>query len=841
MKSRKGLKWLAYLATAVMLFCLAPDLTALAASRGECVTATGVYPSHLWSSWMTEREATCTERGLRVRICQRCGENQWEETPAAHKWGSWRTEKEATCKDTGVKVRTCTRCGKAERESIPKTTHPYGPWSVTKAPTCLSEGEETRKCTVCGLIHTRAIPADPEAHAFGEWQTVKESTATQPGLMRRTCALCGATQEEIIPAGEETGPVEVSPGKEKGICAIILTGEGSVTEDGKGKVALLISNVGEEDLTHVCLDVQLPGEDGIFYMERLIEPSDDVLAPGDLIPCDFTYLPGEETVVFTFVAAAESVNGGGFCSAVYVYEESQGSTPRSLLLPEPIEVTKAVVSMPPAGQEKYREGDEVIYVITVKNNLGYAVEGTIYDRVEGYKDLEIASVALAGGESFGINYLYYVRAEDVTAGSVTDTAVFKGEVSDPGAVGVSGPVEGESEPVTVLVGGEDELTILKEEISHSADPNGYVLNETVKFRITVHNGYDYPVTLDLWDLVSSLSDPTNLGTVTLGPGEDWVVEYTYNVRDDDVGMGFFDNDAYADVYLYGGRMGTREMVTIWSNTVRITVIDPRKPTPKPAQDTMCRRVLTAYGSEGGIYECTFCDTHLAVEQKVRGLGAAEAKATWVAAVNGLYDDLAAKYPGRTAQLAENDRTLFFAQLDLYEKMLTAAYGADTASEMVLDELRDRCIDLCYALHTVPKARTDSVLRLSPTLKTSGVLPDACVRTRRKMNSGFTLTETLCADHAYISYAPDTASPDAEDFAWTRRLWEAALTNETSVFRGSLPASAKGTASDALKEFLAWTEARGELLAALYGSDAVAQEVLVFTVRGRTMDLERNKP
>ena len=38
-----------------------------------------------------------------------------------------------------------------------------------------------------------------------------------------------------------------------------------------------------------------------------------------------------------------------------------------------------------------------------------------------------------------------------------------------------------------------------------------------------------------------------------------------------------------------------------------------------------------------------------------------------------------------------------------------------------------------------------------------------------------------------------------------------------------------------------SEEAQRFLAALYGSDAVAQEVLVFTVRGRTMDLERNKP
>ena len=105
-----------------------------------------------------------------------------------------------------------------------------------------------------------------------------------------------------------------------------------------------------------------------------------------------------------------------------------------------------------------------------------------------------------------------------------------------------------------------------------------------------------------------------------------------------------------------------------------------------------------------------------------------------------------------------------------------------------------------------------------------------------MSSGFTLTETLCVSHGYIGYIPDAASPGEEDFSRVRRLWEAALTTETAALRSSTPAKAK----EAVSAFLDWTGARGELLKALYNDGTVVQEVLVFTVRGRTLDLERNK-
>ena len=800
----RHLKWLAYLMTAVMLFCLAPDTAALAASREDYPDPTGTYHT-------------------------------------SHRWSSWQTVKAATCKETGIRERTCQVCGETERETIPKTTHSYSRWTVTKPATCSASGEETRRCSVCGLVHTRSIPADPEAHVFGPWQTVKAATATQEGLMRRTCTLCGAAEEEPIPPGSGEQNVAVSPPPEgkTGKCAIALTGEDG--PEGEDVISLKIENTGEEDLTNISLDVQLQAEDGSFHMARLIDDQANILAVGETLPFEFHY-EGQQDDVFTFVAAACGAYSGRLCTTNLIYDLSVKPEVKSVLPPElpQVEVIKEVETAPPEGQDAFRVGDGVNYAITIRNIGKFKVSGTVYDTI-GEKFIIVGSLDLESGAEYTFHFSYFILEEDVKDGLVTDTGVFDGQVIDPAFTGEDRHVSGESAPVRILVEEvtEEEFTILKEEISKSEDPKGYVLGETVKFRLTLHNGYKYPVTGTLWDKVSSLEDPVKIAEFTIGPGETLVFEYDYDVRQIDVENEVFSNIAYAEVLVFSLLAGTREYNTIWSNGLRIDVIDkgptppPRTPTPAPI--SMCRRVLTAYGSEAGIYECTFCDTHLPVEKKVRSLGAAEAKTVWSEAVNGLYGDMAAKYPG-AAQLAEKDRTLFFAQLDLYEKMLTEAYGADIAGEMILDELRDRCIDLCYALHTVPQARRDSVRRSAPTLKTSGAMPAECVRIRRKMSTGFTLTETLCVDHGYIGYVPDTTSPGEEDFSWIRRLWEAALTTETAALRGSTPARAKETVS----AFLNWTQARGELLNALYNDGTVVQEVLVFTVRGRTLDLERNK-
>ncbi len=794
----RSLKWLAYLLTAAMLVCLVPEPRAQAATLvtgGECLTPAGVY--------------------------------------ASHQWGPWTITKEATCQETGIRVRTCQRCRETQRETVPKAAHAYGPWTLTKAATCVSAGEETRICTVCGLKHTRDVAQDPEAHDFGEWQVVVPAEAGKAGLKRSVCRLCGQTREETIPPGDDGGAAGVTeaihgtPGK----CAITLSCEDSPNASAEGETGLavlLVTNTGEEDLTGLSLDVQRQAEDGSFYLERLIDPSDDVIAPGGTVSCEFSFAPAAGSVSFTFVAAAEGVYSGRICTANCKYTSSKDIAVRSLLLPS-LTVTKTETGTPPEGRTAYRIGDVIAYSITVSNSYGSAVTGTLYDQVGGYEETEIGSAELSAGESLEAAYSHTVTPNDAMAGQVVNTAIFRARFADPVAAR-GDETEFRSDPVYSPV--EQCLSILKEEISHSLDLKGYVLGETVKFRITLCNCYGYQIDVVLWDQVSSLKDPAELGSFTLAPGETRTVEYTYDVRQEDVDNGFFDNIAYAEIPV-NSLFGTRENLTVWSNEVRITVIDRADPPGTP----VCRRVLTGCGSEGGVYECTFCEKHLEVEQRVRGLAGQEARAAWTGAVSSLYDDMAAKYPG-AAKLAESDRTLFFAQLDLYEKMLTSAYGAGIASEMVLDELRDRCIDLCYALHTAPEARTDSVLRDVPELKASGAMPEKCIRTREKNSGGFTLTETLCTDHGYIGYVPDAASPGEEDFDWMRRLWEAALTGEAAMFRSALPASAKSAASDSLSAFLAWIDARGELLKALYNDGAVVQEVLAFTVRGRTLDLER---
>ena len=91
---------------------------------------------------------------------------QWEKTAyndvhkehTEHTWNDGAIEKEATCTEAGVKVYTCTVCGDTKKEEIPATGHVWDEGKVTTEATTEAEGVKTYTCTVCGETKTEVIP-----------------------------------------------------------------------------------------------------------------------------------------------------------------------------------------------------------------------------------------------------------------------------------------------------------------------------------------------------------------------------------------------------------------------------------------------------------------------------------------------------------------------------------------------------------------------------------------------------------------------------------------------------------------------------------------------------------
>ena len=195
-------------------FGLEPELPELAAPVVAGVVDGEVYDAPVTITWdeatNAELDHEPIENGATVR---KAGEhrlfvqNKYSSTAVyftiegcEHEWGEWEVTGEPTCTEGGVKTRICALCGEIESEAIEPLGHDWGEWSVTKEATCAETGEETRTCVRCGEVETRAIDIDPDAH---NWVEIGRNDATceADGLIYYACMNDPEhTKEEIIPA-----------------------------------------------------------------------------------------------------------------------------------------------------------------------------------------------------------------------------------------------------------------------------------------------------------------------------------------------------------------------------------------------------------------------------------------------------------------------------------------------------------------------------------------------------------------------------------------------------------------------------------------------------------------
>ena len=156
---------------------------------------------HEWEE-TSRTPATCTEDGVIVYTCSKCGETKEEPIEAlGHDWGEWEVVTPATCSAEGEQKHTCALCGEEETEAIPideENGHDWVEIGRTDA-TCVEPGVVTYVCSI-NVDHTyeEELPIDPDAHQWGEWEVTIEPEIGKEGEETRTCELCGATETRPI-------------------------------------------------------------------------------------------------------------------------------------------------------------------------------------------------------------------------------------------------------------------------------------------------------------------------------------------------------------------------------------------------------------------------------------------------------------------------------------------------------------------------------------------------------------------------------------------------------------------------------------------------------------------
>ncbi len=149
------------------------------------IPATG----HNWCEWVKLQEPTCTQTGLRARLCA-CGAQESESIPISatkHSWSDWNIVRFPSCTQNGVKEKIC-NCGARESVTIATLAHSWGDWMEQPAATCTTDGQKTRFCN-CGAEETMHVAAYGHSYA----SVVTAPTCTEKGYTTYRCSNCGDT------------------------------------------------------------------------------------------------------------------------------------------------------------------------------------------------------------------------------------------------------------------------------------------------------------------------------------------------------------------------------------------------------------------------------------------------------------------------------------------------------------------------------------------------------------------------------------------------------------------------------------------------------------------------
>ncbi len=635
----------------------------------------------------------------------------------------------------------------------------------------------------------------------------------------------------------------------------------------KLSVPLVIENTGNEDLVGLELDVGKAAMNTFVRLAALIYEPFDIIHPGDTRPYTFAYTVTEEDVEkgnagFLFTASSESSTSSLLYVDSYEYNKALVQEPEKKLL-----LKKSVTNTPPEGQGAFRLSDEIHYLITVTNDTGEDLgEVRIFDDVNGYASpVLVAVISLKAGESRDVPFQRVVCPQDVSQLQVENQAYALYTLSTDNTLltaysnMVNTPIEQTPE--------EREIVVIEKKLNNaSLDPKGYALGETIDYLITVSSQHKESVVVDVWDDVWGTEAPEMVASITLHPGESRSFSHSYQVREADLPaapdlIGTVTNEACASVLIYDDAATIISGYTSWAppveaHTVRMAPAEEKEqptpetsaatPAPKAGPADACRRILTGYGSCGAEYDLVFCMKHSIIETIARKLSPAEAAAAWEEAVVAGYDSLAGKVSPETAALLRIDQTLFAEHLDAWYTMIAGQSGTEKADAFRMQQLRERCLDLCYAAHHTPAQRTDSILQSGiPVLSAGGERASLCAKTTEAIPGGYHITETVCRTHDFITSSLKqklagavSAEEKADAFDNTRQLWLSVLMEKANELYSGMSAENQTLLSAGLNLFQGWLNARMNVLRALYPGDlAAASEVLAETVHSRMLDLE----
>lgn len=463
----------------------------------------------------------------------------------------------------------------------------------------------------------------------------------------------------------------------------------------------------------------------------------------------------------------------------------------------------------------------------------------LYSKKDPYKTLS----QLKAGDS--VTYIYKTKVTKYQGkiGKLTNTVSVS--YKDPNKK----KRQSQSNECTVPCGleGQDGVIVEKKVISKPDNGSYYEEGEEIRYEIKVtNNTIKDIIAMDLRDSLAPLDDKgyrTIQSGETLAAGESYEIHFSYFVTEDDV-----ENTKVTNVASAYWSVEKDEFTETYSDPVIVPtapVISDKKPEIENLVGQACTPSLTAMGEGVAQRDLTECDEHTETAQEAGKMiadGDYEAAAQlWDGEIENLYLEWEKNTSGESRRIAENEQAAFEHQMTALEASLSLVVSEKDAQAITAEERMEKCIGLCYELHTAPEDRPDSAAGTHTELK-KGKTAANCDRDVNYTEAGpVHLEDDQCESHTLTTQLTQALLSVAEDDEDREIVWLRAQSNwlfeldtmYNTWYLSAEPAQKALIAADRMS-FDDLIKARREALAAMYPDDpATAAEVLANMIMHRT--------
>ena len=703
----------------------------------------------------------------------------------------------------------------------------------------------------------------------------------------------GAVDAVSAPVTVPVGKGDITPAVYYHKTVINAPANGSFFTEGETiEYKLSLINNGKKDIYSITLKDPMANTRSVAYARKLVA--------GDVLQGTFTYVVTaadvangqvSNTATSTWEAKANGILTTTPSNTVVTPCGSDNSG--DFDLSAALSVTKAVTGTPSNGSY-YEPGVDITFVITVSNRgVKPLLNVNVIDPLGG--GLVTVLETLNVGETRNITVVFTTTDLVAWAGSVDNGACVKAVDQDGRQYVeysniVTVPCGHTFNNVTMTpdnpFGIFHSLSVVKKEESLPLNGQFYTEGEVIHYSITYTNDGELPLTdVQVWD---TMDINTTIGHAeTLQPGESRTCYYQHTVTAADVDTGIVLNMAQANYPIPGGEgyMGVNSNLVSSKTSIdgmHCVVLPPLFPedgedpdydpgtgwfppeeeseTPSfgtidtdklHSGDNYCVRTITGRDNVSVSCDTAFCSVHspiqssmllmtqAAVTPEMQEQTAAYAVALWRTEVDALYQELftAADPIAKATVMTEYIR--FLTEVANYEALLKNLHPDQPAlvAKKIASMWEDKCVTLCYEMHTTTAQRKDSLLSVTPA---AGAVASECAcTTTDEVNGKKAYTQSYCPVHGFpfgmidmLLQGQDTAE------AWTmvRQIWRVELSNAYNKAAAKLGANS----ALAMAEYNAltqWMMAREASLIALYPENPeVVVQTMVKLIMDRVNDL-----